>query len=154
MSDECSLEASVAYDGKRMVCETDLDGKISYVNRCFATMTGYAVQECLGKTFELIRHEDVPMCLFSKMWSALKQREDWSGYFKIKTKEGKFFWASIFITPRVDENNKVVGYTSAFGQAEPLMIEQMSQLYAEAIEKERCSEDMIDDMNIANLAPN
>lgn len=146
------IDESVDYMGKQMVCETDLEGKITFVNRAFKTMTGFEVGEVVGQTFELIRHPDVPMCLFSKMWDALKGLEDWSGYLKVFTKEGKYFWTSLFITPIKNDDGSVKGYTAAFGEAEALMIEKYSKLYKEAVEKELCSEGMVVDMSIANLA--
>jgi PAS domain S-box-containing protein len=152
MSERIVLNESIEYDGKPMLCETDLEGKITFVNRSFKTMVGYEIAEIVSQTFQLFSHPDVPQCLFSKMWTVLKDKEDWSGYLKFLTKEGKDFWASIYITPKVDESKNIIGYTAAFSGAEQSMIDNMSKLYAEAIEKELCSEVMVDDMNIANLA--
>lgn len=152
MSQREIIDEVVPYDGKCMVCETDIDGDITYVNRCFVKMTGFEKDEILSHGFELIRHPDVPQCLFTKMWEALKEKEDWKGYLKILTKEGKYFWTSIYITPKTDEAGRLTGYSAAYTEAEELMVENMSKLYAQAIESENCSDELYTDIAIANLA--
>ena len=152
MSQRELIDEVVPYDGKCMVCETDLEGNITYVNRCFVTMTGFEKAELLSKGFELIRHPDVPECLFSKMWETLKKREDWKGYLKILTKEGKYFWATIYITPTLDESCKLKGYSAAYGKAEASMIENMTLRFAEALAQEQCSDSFMATIDIANLA--
>ena len=152
MSERKVINEVVPYDGKCMVCETDLEGNITYVNRCFVKMTGFEKDEILSNGFELIRHPDVPQCLFTKMWETLKGKEDWKGYLKILTKDGRYFWTTIYITPKVDDNNILTGYTAAYTEAETLMVENMSKLYAEAIANESCSDALVADVDIANLA--
>jgi len=152
MIEKKMIDESVPYDGKCMVCETDLDGNITYVNRCFVKMTGYEKDEILSHGFELIRHPDVPACLFTKMWEAVKGKEDWKGYLKVLTKEGKFFWTTVFITQKMDNNNQLTGYSAAYTQAETVMVENMSKLYAEALANENCPDSLVEDINIVNLA--
>lgn len=152
MSERTIIDEAVPYDGKCMVCETDVDGNITYVNRCFVKMTGFEKDEILSNGFELIRHPDVPECLFTKMWEALKKKEDWKGYLKVLTKEGKYFWTTIYITPTTDESGTLTGYSAAYTEAEALMIENMSKLYAQAIESESCPDELSEDIAIANLA--
>jgi len=152
MSQRKVIDEAVPYDGKCMVCETDLEGNITYVNRCFVKMTGFEKDEILSNGFELIRHPDVPKCLFTKMWEALNDKEDWKGYLKVLTKDGRYFWTSIYVTPKFDDNKTLTGYSAAYTEAEALMIENMSKLYAEAIESESCSDELVSDITIANLA--
>jgi len=152
MSDRLVIDEAVPYDGKCMVCETDVEGNITYVNRCFVNMTGFDKEEIINSGFELIRHPDVPQCLFKKMWEALDGKEDWKGYLKILTKEGKYFWTTIYVTPKIDNDGTLTGYSAAYTEAEALMVENMSRLYAEALATESCPDELVADIDIANLA--
>lgn len=152
MIDRTVRDEAVPYDGKCMVCETDIEGNVTYVNRSFVKMTGFEKEEILANGFKLIRHPDVPECLFEKMWDALRDKEDWKGYLKILTKDGRYFWTTVYITPKVDDNEVITGYSAAYTEAETLMVENISKLYAEAIENQNCPDELIVDIPIANLA--
>ena len=126
------IDEEVSYDGKVMVCETDLEGNILFVNRRFTENLGFDKDEVRAHTFEIIRHPDIPEGMLSKMWTVLGQREKWKGYVKLWRKDGKYIWASVYFTPTINEDGDHTGYTAAFSEAERSMVEQMTKFFAEA----------------------
>ena len=132
MNQRTIIDEEVPYDGKCMVCETDINGSVVFVNRCFVENMGYDKNEIISQGFELIRHPDVPETMLEKMWMTLRQHETWRGYVKLITKEGKYLWAAVYFTTKEDSDGKVTGYNAAFGKAEASMIEQTKGLFAKA----------------------
>ncbi len=151
MFDRDIIDEEVPYDGKVMMCETDLKGNILFVNRRFTENLGFTKDEVATQTFEVIRHPDLPKEMLGKMWTALEQREKWKGYVKLWTKEGKYLWASVYFTPTIDENGKHTGYTAAFGEAERSMVDQMTQCYAKVKEDPSRLDELVD-KDIKNFA--
>ncbi len=145
------LDQEVENDAKSMVCESDPQGNITFLNRKFAEMTGFSKEELMHGGFDLIRHPDMPTCLFKKMWEAIGKGETWKGYLKVFRSDGKYFWTAVYITPQFHEDGSIKGYVAAYKKAEQTMIDTMSKLYAQALEDEVCNGN-ITDIEIANLA--
>ena len=103
----------IQYDGSTMITETDKDGIITYVNRKFVQMSGYDKSELIGKSHSIMRHPDMPKKIFKEMWEQIKTGEPWKGYLKNLRKDGSFYWAVIFITPKHDKNGKLNGFIAA-----------------------------------------
>ena len=75
-------DEEVLFDGGIMITETDLRGRITYVNRKFIQMSAYEKDELIGKPHSIMRHPDMPKCCFRDMWETMKRGEIWKGYVK------------------------------------------------------------------------
>lgn len=142
-------ENEIDYDGKNMLCETDKEGVITFVNRKYVEQSAYEREELLGSPSNMLRHPDMPKCLYQTMWDALKDGQSWKGYMKNLRKDGKFFWIVLFISAKMDENGNHTGYVGAYKKATDTMIEEIENLYKEVFENESCGKEIQD---IANLA--
>jgi PAS domain S-box-containing protein len=98
-------------DGATIVTKTDLTGVITYANSDFIKISGFAEEELLGKNHNLVRHPDMPVEAFADMWATLKKGKPWNGIVKNRCKNGDFYWVNAHVAP-IDEDGKVVGYTS------------------------------------------
>ena len=103
----------IIFDGGYMITETDLKGCITYANRKFMEITGYSREELIGAPHSIIRHPKMPRAAFKEMWDTLHRGEDWNGYVVNLTKNGSFYWVDVYIAPRCDEENKIIGYIAA-----------------------------------------
>ncbi|WP_345977121.1 PAS domain-containing protein [Sulfurimonas sp. HSL3-7] len=103
----------IIFNGGYMITETDLKGCITYANRKFMEITGYSRAELLGSPHSIIRHPKMPRAAFQEMWDTLLRGEDWNGHVINLTKDGSFYWVHVFITPRCDEENRIIGYIAA-----------------------------------------
>lgn len=97
--------------GEVLVSKTDLRGVITYANSTFAELSGYRVDELLGKSHNLVRHPDVPPRIFEDMWTTLKQGQPWRGVVKNRTKNGDHYWVESFVMP-IMADGKPSGYQS------------------------------------------
>ena len=101
-----------AVDASVMVDQTDLEGKITFVNSQFCTISGYKEEELLGKTHEIIRHPENPPEIWDSMWNTLRQGQLWRGVIKNRCKSGRTVWVDMVISPMFDKDRNIEGYMS------------------------------------------
>jgi len=94
-----------------IVTKADIDGKITFVNDKFCTITGYSKDELLGQHHSIIQHPDISEELYREIWETLtKKKSIWSGIIKILSKEGKSLYMDTTIKPILDNNGNLVEY--------------------------------------------
>jgi methyl-accepting chemotaxis protein len=97
--------------GATIVTKTDLRGVITYANPDFIRISGFAEEELLGASHNIVRHPEMPAEAFADMWRTLKNGRPWNGLVKNRCKNGDFYWVNAYVAP-IDAEGKVVGYTS------------------------------------------
>ncbi|HEX3662185.1 MAG TPA: methyl-accepting chemotaxis protein [Acidobacteriaceae bacterium] len=90
---------------------TDLKGRITEANPAFAEISGYTVEEMLGKPHNMVRHPDMPREAFADMWSNLQKGRPWQAIVKNRRSDGGFYWVIANASP-IRENGQVVGFQS------------------------------------------
>jgi len=98
-------------DGVFIYSRTDLKGRITEANPAFAEISGYSVEEMVGKPHNLVRHPDMPREAFADMWQNLQKGRPWQAVVKNRRKDGGFYWVIANASP-VRENGQIVGYQS------------------------------------------
>ena len=73
-------------DGKLIVSRTDLDGILTHVNDAFVEISGYEVDELIGKPHYILRHPDMPKAAYKDLWSTADAGQKWNGYVKTYAK--------------------------------------------------------------------
>jgi aerotaxis receptor len=91
---------------------TDPKGRITEANQAFADLSGYAVEEMLGKPHNMVRHPDMPKEAFADMWNSLKAGRPWQGVVKNRRKDGGFYWVFATISPVRGEGGRIIGFQS------------------------------------------
>ena len=99
-------------DENVLTSSTDIKGNIVYVSKAFCEISGYTKEELIGKNHRIIRHEDMPKKLFQELWSTIKNGKVWQGEIKNKKKNGDFYWVKATISPVLDDNKNIIGYTA------------------------------------------
>lgn len=94
-----------------IISRTDLNGIITFANDTFAQISGYEVDELLGKPHNIVRHPDMPKVIFENMWKDLKNSTRWKGVVKNLRKDQGFYWVYAEISG-VYKNGKLVEYKS------------------------------------------
>ncbi len=95
-----------------IVSKTNLKGHITYANNIFLEIAGYTEDEVIGKPHNLIRHPDMPRCVFKLLWETLQSGKEIFAYVENKTKHGDFYWVIAHVTPSFDETGNIIGYHS------------------------------------------
>ena len=128
------------YDGTAMITETDLDGIITYANRKFVEFNGYSRKELIGLPHSIIRHPDVPVGVFKAMWKIIQKKNVWRGYLKNLCRDGSYYWALVYIQPKLNDAGEHIGYISNRKDAYPSAIEEVEQKYKELFGEEHIND--------------
>ncbi len=96
-----------------IVSKTDAKGRITYANRVFQRVSGYTEAELLGKPHNLIRHPQMPRCVFKYLWDTLGQGREVFAYVVNRAKNGDHYWVFAHVTPSYDLNHRLIGYHSS-----------------------------------------
>ena len=99
-------------DDEIIVSKTDLKGRITYCNDVFLRVAGYTEQECLGQPHSMIRHPDMPRCVFGLLWETIQGGKEIFAYVINRCKNGDHYWVNAHVTPSRDRSGTIVGYHS------------------------------------------
>lgn len=111
-----------------IISRTDPKGKITYVSRDFADVSGYSESELLGEAHNIVRHPDIPPVVFEDLWITIKSGRPWNGIVKNRAKNGDHYWVDATVTP-ILEQGEIVGYMSVRKQAGRQDIDKAEKLY-------------------------
>jgi two-component system, cell cycle sensor histidine kinase and response regulator CckA len=78
---------------------TDTDGLIEFVNPKFTQLTGYSLEEVLGKNPRVLKSGKVPPELHRELWETITAGRVWEGEFLNKKKNGELFNEHATISP-------------------------------------------------------
>lgn len=123
------------FDKGLIVSSTDLKGTITYANRKFCEIAGYAKDELTGKNHNIVRHPDMPKAAFQKVWDTIQAGEEWTGIVKNLRKDGRYYWVYSHITPIVT-NGEISGYTAARRPASEYEVAESIPFYRDLLQKE------------------
>ena len=119
-----------------IVSKTDLKGVLLYGNPIFMDIAGYEEQEIIGQPHSILRHPDMPRCVFKLLWDYLLAEKEVFAYVKNMCKNGDHYWVFAHATPSYDENDRLVGYHSSRRVPEQSALEVIKPLYANLLKIE------------------
>ncbi|MFT3940900.1 PAS domain S-box protein [Rhodopseudomonas sp. BR0C11] len=119
-----------------IVSKTDLKGRITYANRVFTDICGYSEAELLGQPHSIVRHPDMPRCVFKLLWDTLAEGREIFAYVKNMTKYGDHYWVFAHVTPSFDAAGTVIGYHSNRRVPERRVVAALEPVYAELLAQE------------------
>lgn len=94
-------------DEKTIVSKADINGRITFVNKPFEIISGYKEEELLGKSHNIIRHEETSSEIFKDMWTTILSKQVWQGKIKNKKKNGDYYIVDTVIKPILDVNGEI-----------------------------------------------
>jgi len=89
---------------------TDIQGQIEYVNPKFSSVTGFSIEEIVGKNPRILRSEGYDSEMYKTLWQTISKGEDWQGEFRNRKKDGTLYWESASISPIQDANGNITHY--------------------------------------------
>lgn len=120
-----------------IVSKTDLKGHITYANQTFLNVAGYTEEEILGKPHNIVRHPDMPRCVFKLLWDTITARQEIFAYVKNMAKNGDHYWVFAHVTPTFGEHDRVIGYHSNRRVPERRQVELFDGIYSQLLAEER-----------------
>lgn len=89
---------------------TDLAGTMTYVSPKFTEITGYAVEEAIGRNCSMLKSGRKAKSEYKELWDTISSGKNWHGEFENKKKNGEIYFESAVISPVKDQNGVVTNY--------------------------------------------
>ncbi|MBL4748162.1 MAG: PAS domain-containing protein [Magnetovibrio sp.] len=106
-----------------IVSKTNLKGHITYANKIFIDIAGYTEDEVLGQPHNMVRHPDMPRCVFKLLWDTVIQGTEIFAYVVNVTKTGDYYWVLAHVTASYDLGGTISGYHSTRRMPNPRIIQ-------------------------------
>lgn len=120
-----------------IVSKTDRHGRVTYANDVFLRVSGYTEAEILGQPHSLIRHPDMPRCVFRFLWETIESGREVFAYVLNLAKNGDHYWVFAHVTPTFGPGGSIVGYHSNRRSPDRHAVAQVEPLYRELLRVER-----------------
>ena len=135
MSNNMSLTGNEQFfeEDELIVSKTDTKGRITYANEVFLRVALYEETEVLGKAHNLIRHPDMPRCVFRFLWERIADNHEVFAYVINRCKNGDHYWVFAHVTPTIDSNGRITGYHSSRRVPSQSALDVIKPLYAELL---------------------
>lgn len=112
-----------------IVSKTDLKGRITYCNDVFRRVAGYGERELIGQPHSIIRHPDMPRCVFKLLWDTIEAKGEIFAYVKNMARNGDHYWVLAHVTPSMDANGTILGYHSSRRLPKPAAVATVEGIY-------------------------
>jgi diguanylate cyclase (GGDEF)-like protein/PAS domain S-box-containing protein len=93
-----------AVDAAAIFSETDLSGRITYVNDQFCAVSGYSREELIGQNHRLLNSGLHSSEFFSAMWRTIALGSVWKGEICNRAKDGSLYWVDSTMVPVLDDD--------------------------------------------------
>ena len=97
-------------DRSTIVSKTDPHGIVTYANTKFCEVSGYRLDELIGKSHNIVRHPEMPREAFRQMWATIQAGNPWHGVVKNRAKDGRTYIVDAAITPIFDNQGHITEY--------------------------------------------
>ncbi len=91
---------------------TDTKGDIEYVNKKFTELSGYRMEEILGKNTRMLKTGSTPPEEYKKLWETILAGKEWRGEFHSRRKNGEFYWEFASISPMTSHEGAITHFLS------------------------------------------
>lgn len=132
-----------------IVSKTDLKGRITYANDVFLRVSRFDAREVIGAPHNLIRHPDMPRCVFKLMWDTIQAGGEIFAYVLNMASNGDHYWVFAHVTPSRDGRGQVIGYHSNRRKPAAAQVARIVPLYRSLRQQEDASPGRKDGMNTA-----
>jgi len=99
-------------DDEIIVSKTDRGGRLTYVNDVFLSVSGYTEDEVITRPHSIIRHPEMPRCIFKLLWDTIQAGQEIFAYVNNRAKSGDHYWVFAHVTPTRNLQGDIVGYHS------------------------------------------
>ena len=128
-------------DNEIIVTKTTLKGQLTYTNDIFLRMAQMSEKEALGKPHNIIRHPEMPRCIFGLLWATLQSGKEIFAFVNNIAMNGDHYWVFAHVTPSYNAEGQVVGYHSNRRKPDPAQIAKIAPLYRSILQEERSTPD-------------
>ena len=118
-------------DDEFIITMTDAKGIITYCNNTCLSIAGYTEDEIIGKPHNILRHPDMPRCIFKFLWDTIQTGDELLAYVINKCKNGDHYWVFAHVTATYDDSGQIIGYLSSRRSPTKEALEAIKPVYAQ-----------------------
>ena len=85
---------------------------IEWANPAFEQMTGYKLNEIVGKSMKIFNSGEHTKDFFANMWNKISEGKKWEGLLLNKKKNGQKYYEEISITPVFNQHGAIANYVA------------------------------------------
>ena len=105
-------DADKFIDKAAIISVTDRKGKITYVNDKFEKVSGWKLEEVIGKDHSIVNSGTQPDGYWGKMYETVMKGEIWNDVVCNKAKDGSLYYVDTYIRARFNSNGELEGFSS------------------------------------------
>ncbi len=91
---------------------TDTNGTIEYANPKFSEVSGYTLDEVIGKNPNILKSGHHDASFYKNMWKTLASGKVWNGEMLNKNKNGELYWERSNISPLINREGETTHYVA------------------------------------------
>jgi hypothetical protein len=100
----------------------------------------------MGAPHSLIRHPDMPRCIFKLLWDSIQAKKEIFAYVVNMAMDGDHYWVFAHVTPTLDAQQNVVGFHSNRRKPNPEQVAKIKDLYGKLRAEEQRHDNRKDGM--------
>ena len=103
-----ALESSI-----NCIIITDKDAHVQWANPAFEELTGFKIDEIIGKNpKEFISSNKQTKEFYTEMWKTILSKKSWRGEIINKKKDGTLYDEELIITPVLDDDGEIINFVA------------------------------------------
>jgi len=110
-----------------IVTEVDHNGLITACNQAFLDISGFSLEELIGRSHNIVNSGTHDAAFWEAMWSTISSGMPWRGEICNRSKSGKLYWVDSMIAPFVGEDGLVEKYVSIRTEITDRILAQQQQ---------------------------
>lgn len=101
-------------DESSIISKADANGKITYVNKKFTDISGYSLEEVIGKDHSIVNSGEHPKEFWAEMYkTTVREKRVWNSVVTNRSKSGDFYYVDTFIKAQFNPiTGKLRGFMS------------------------------------------
>ena len=104
------LFSNIIEQSLSIIVITDVNGIIEYANPKFFEVTGYGIDEVIGKNPRILKSGKHNEEFYKGLWNTIKSNKSWHDIFINRKRSGQLFWENASIYPVTNEKGKITHF--------------------------------------------
>jgi PAS domain S-box-containing protein len=105
------LQSTALHSAANAIIITDRQGRIEWANPAFSTLTGYSMDEAVGKKpGDLLKSGAHDQPFYQQMWDSIVSGETWTGEMLNRKKDGSLYSEEMTITPVKTDSGEITHF--------------------------------------------